>query len=85
MNRIDEIRKKQSIDPSIRIYSTNHFMVYVGIEEREGSKFVMIYAPLYVNKVREFSVCYSLGHSDYQILKCHYLTKHLTNSYGEGE
>lgn len=81
MKALDELRTEYQIPDSVRLYNTDHFMIYVGIETRKDSQFVTIYAPLYVNKVREFSVSYSLDFSDANILKCYHLTKHLANSY----
>lgn len=81
MEELIEFRAKHQIPENMRLYKTDHFMIYVGIETNETSKIVTIYAPLYMNKVRVFSVSYSLDFNDASILKCHYLTTHLSNSY----
>lgn len=78
---IKDIRTKFNISENIRIYSTDFFMVYIGIETIKDSKIVKIYAPLYINKITDFSVSYSLDFSDFSILNCRYLKKYLFNCY----
>lgn len=80
-NEIKEIRNRFNISENIRLYTTDFFMVYVGIETINNSKIVKIYAPLYINKIKNFSVSYSLDFSDSNILNCSYLKKYLHDCY----
>lgn len=81
LDEIKDIRTKFNIPESIRVYNTDFFMVYVGIETTKDSKRVKIYAPMYINKIKGFSVSYSLDFSDFDILNCPDLRKYLFNCY----
>ena len=56
--------------------------VAVDIVQRSGNKYVIVHAPMYMNKQWEMLHCYSSVFSDYEILEDRRLNTVLIERYG---
>ena len=50
------------------LFSGSNFLTEVEIVERDGSKFVILHQPLFINKVREVTWCYGIDYPNHKII-----------------